>query len=279
MEELEIEIPGFEIAGLAWGGEGERPVLAMHGWLDNAATMARVAPRLEGYRVVSIDFPGHGKSSHRPVGQAYHFVDLIPSIFDVANALGWERFSILAHSMGAAASLLAAGARPERIGRMFLIDGLGPWTNAPEEAPEVLARGLEERETLLEKSNRRFESDQEALGVIAGLYGLTEEEARPLVERGLVRAEDGSVHFSYDLMLRGKSLVRFTEKQVMAFLERIEAPTRLIRPSDGWPIDEEMAQRRIDAVSTLEVVEVEGGHHVHLEAPGRIAESAREFLG
>ena len=30
--------------------------------------------------VVAIDLPGHGQSSHRPVGVAYHFIDYVADL-------------------------------------------------------------------------------------------------------------------------------------------------------------------------------------------------------
>ncbi len=276
--ELTVEIPGAEIAAIARGEQGDAPVLGLHGWLDNAATWARVGPRLGERRFVSIDWPGHGRSSHRPAGQMYHFVDWIPVIFDVADALGWEEFSILAHSMGAAAALMAAGARPARIERMVLVDGIGPWSTPPEQAPEQLAEGLRERKTLLGKSKRRMDDLETACRVLGEVYGMAAEQVRPLAERGTEPSGDGGVQFSYDLLLRASSLMRLTEPQVLAFLRRVEAPTRLIRPSDGWPVDEQTVARRTGAVEPLELVEVAGGHHVHLEAGERVAAIARDAL-
>ncbi|HSH57111.1 MAG TPA: alpha/beta hydrolase, partial [Halomonas sp.] len=49
------------LAGLVWG-ESEAPLwLALHGWLDNAASFSRLAPVLArqlGVRIVAIDFAG-----------------------------------------------------------------------------------------------------------------------------------------------------------------------------------------------------------------------------
>ncbi|MFB6375158.1 MAG: hypothetical protein ABEN55_19020, partial [Bradymonadaceae bacterium] len=47
----------------------------------------------------------------------------------------------------------------------------------------------------------------------------------------------------------------------------------------GWPVDDALVERRTGAIDPLEIVEVEGGHHVHLEVPGQVAELAEEFLG
>ena len=277
-QDIDLDIPGMTLAGRVWGPADGQPVLATHGWLDNAATFARLAPLLADCRIVAIDFPGHGRSEHRPAGQAYHFVDLVPTIFDAADALGWQTFSMLCHSMGAAAATLAAGTFPERIERMVLIDGLGPWSTAPDKTPEQLAEGLVERKALLDKNSRTFTSREAATKVIAELYGLSRKNAAPLIERGLVGREDGGFSFSYDLMLRGASLMRLTEAQVMAFLERIACPTLLLRPTNGWPADAEQMQRRTGAIEPLRTVEVEGNHHVHLEHPERLASTIQDFL-
>ncbi|MFB6375157.1 MAG: hypothetical protein ABEN55_19015, partial [Bradymonadaceae bacterium] len=125
---------------------------------------------------------------------------------------------------------MAAGAVPERFERMVLVDGLGPWTTPPDDASELMAEGLAERSTLLTKDKRRFDDLDSACRVLAEIYGLSGDQLRPMVTRGTDSTDDGRLEFSYDLMLRASSLIRFTEDQVLAFLERIESPTRLIHP-------------------------------------------------
>ena len=276
-KEIDIQIPGLTLAAKVWGPSGGRPVLSAHGWLDNAATFDRLAPMLEGVRIVAFDFPGHGHSDHRPPGVPYHFIDWVPVFFDVADALGWQTFSLMCHSMGAASASLVAGTYPERIERMALIDGLGPWTTPAGEAPEQLQKALDERNVLAEKTSRVFQSPEEAVRTVAEVHGLSEENAELLVDRGLEPVGEQWC-FTYDLHLRGASNLRMTEEQVLAFFDRIVCPSLLIRPTGGWPNDKEQMQRRIDAVKTMRVVEVEGGHHVHLEHPEQVAEELQDFL-
>ncbi len=269
--ERTIDIPGLEISAICWGPEDGRPTLGLHGWLDNAATFDRLAPELSDLNLVSIDFPGHGRSEHLRRGAFYHFFDLVPTIFDVMNALEWDECSLLGHSMGAAAASLAAGTRPDRIDRMVWIDGLGPWTTPPDEAPGQLREGLEQRETLLTKDNRVFDSEEHAVRIIADMYGIADEAASPLVERGL-REVEGGVSFTYDLALRGESMLRLTEEQLKAFMTDITAPTRVIRATNGWPVDDEIVRRRLGWIDECDVDRLEGGHHVHLSDPGAVAE-------
>src|SRR5690606_31937171 len=71
MREFELEIPLGTIRGLRWGEPGMPRVLALHGWLDNAASFVPLAPLLPGLDLVAPDLPGHGRSTHLPPGTDY----------------------------------------------------------------------------------------------------------------------------------------------------------------------------------------------------------------
>ncbi|MDQ2995239.1 MAG: alpha/beta fold hydrolase, partial [Pseudomonadota bacterium] len=91
---LKIAIPGLSLTARAWGPEDGRPILALHGWLDNAASFDLLAPLLPNFRIIAIDFPGHGFSDPLPLGMIYHHGDRVIQMLQVADALGWDRFSI-----------------------------------------------------------------------------------------------------------------------------------------------------------------------------------------
>lgn len=86
-EELRLEcalpLSSIRLAAMAWGHSAGLPVLALHGWLDNAASFARLAPLLPDWRIVALDLAGHGHSKHRPAGCRYHLMDYV---FDVIAA-------------------------------------------------------------------------------------------------------------------------------------------------------------------------------------------------
>src|SRR5690606_11797491 len=123
MREFHVDIPLGRIAGLRNRGDGPR-VLALHGWLDNAASFIPLARHLHAIDLVAIDQPGHGRSAHLPTGTDYSFVGAINAILDVADALGWDQFALLGHSMGAGIGSLIAAACPERIERLVAIEAL-----------------------------------------------------------------------------------------------------------------------------------------------------------
>ena len=152
-EEIRLSLPHIEVAAHLYGPEDGQPVIALHGWLDNAATFSRLAPLLEGLRIVALDLPGHGHSDHRPLGAAYNIWDYAHDVLQTAEQFGWKRFSLLGHSMGAIVSVLLAGAMPERIERLALIDGVIPFTGEAETAPQKLGESLQK--LLAGKANRR----------------------------------------------------------------------------------------------------------------------------
>ena len=138
VEEVRLSLPYIELAAHLFGPEDGLPVIALHGWLDNANSFARLAPKLQGVRIVALDMAGHGHSAHRPAGAGYALWDYVFDVLQVAEQLGWKRFALLGHSLGAIVSLVLAGALPERVTHLGLIDGVVPPTAAGENAAERL---------------------------------------------------------------------------------------------------------------------------------------------
>lgn len=111
-----------------------------------------------------------------------------------------------------------------------------------------------------------------------------EEHALPvLFERGTVQYDDGTYGFSRDLLVKQVTPLRFTLRQVGSFAKRIKCPTLAILASQGLrtaPPDETAAQlAALQALMpSLELAQVEGNHHVHLNHPAVVGEVVRPFL-
>jgi YrbI family 3-deoxy-D-manno-octulosonate 8-phosphate phosphatase len=277
-EAITLSLPGLEVAGLAFGPEDGHPVLALHGWLDNAASFERLAPLLDGLRIVALDLPGHGLSEHRPAGAAYHFVDWVVDVIAAADALGWEQFGLLAHSMGASIASLVAGTFPERVTHLALVEGLGPLSVSAEEAPLRLAKSIARRAARTRRAPRAHEDREAAAArLCAANPSLSAEGARILVARGTKDVE-GGVTWRADPRLRALSPMRITEEHVHAFLKRVSCPTLLIRARAGYAFDMKMIAARAACIPRATVKEVTGGHHVHLDDPQAVAEVLTPFF-
>ncbi len=296
--EERVELPRLQLAARVWRSvsRSSRPVardrvVALHGWLDNAATFDGIAPllcasaSLPGLELVALDLPGHGRSDHRASG-TYYFLDYVADVLAACDALGWEQFSIIGHSLGAGVGALVAGTAPERVARLVLLEGLGPLTNVEEDAPALLRRALEQERARARrvrasaaraKPPRAFRSPEEAATarLMAGSMG--DRSALTLVKRALVEGE-GGLRWRSDPQLRLPSRARLTEGQALAFLRAIQCPTLLVRALEGPQFSPEVMRARRHAIAALELVTLPGGHHVHLDDPGPVAAAVGEFL-
>ena len=264
------------LAALAWGPVDAPPVLALHGWLDNAASFIPLAEHLDGMRLVAIDAPGHGRSGHYPPGRPCHLLDAVFDILEAADRLGWERFSLLGHSLGAATAPFVALAAPGRVRRLALIEGLAPISRPVEEGAERLRRAVEQHRSL--SALRRVMASLE-VAARARRRGsdLTEAAARLLVERGCEAVEGGFV-WRHDPRLQLGSLNYLCEEQVLGYLRALDTETLLVAAEEGLMLPRAGVEARMAVVRGLRVERLAGGHHLHMESPEAVAEVVGPFL-
>ena len=257
------------LAALVWGEAGAPTWLALHGWLDNAASFSRLAPLLVerlGIRIVAIDFAGHGKSRPLPAGVDYAIWDYLHDVLDALDGLELEQVTLLAHSMGAGVSTLLAAALPERVSQLILIDGLGPLPTPAEEMPAQLRKGLLGHRRRPSRLPRYADIESAvAARSTGGVMPLGADTVRPLVLRNTEPLMEGGVQLCTDGRLMRPSLVRFTPAQVMATLTAIQAHVLLIEADAGVLVDREGVEQARNAVAQLTRRVLPGGHHLHLD--------------
>jgi pimeloyl-ACP methyl ester carboxylesterase len=277
--ERSFQHKGRQIAARCWHDASLPPVLALHGWQDNAATFDRLAPLLTGVHVVAMDFAGHGRSDWRSAGMRYHTMDHVDDVLAVVNQLGWEQFVLVGHSMGAGIGALFAGALPERVSRFVMIDGLGPYAGNAEESPVILRDALLEWQAFEPRPERVFpDRDSAVVARQRGFTPLSAEAAAILCSRALKEVEGGFA-WTMDRRVRHHSSLRLTEPQVRAFLSAISAEVMVIRAEQGFPADPTVFDGRLAALKRLELHAVKGGHHLHLdESPTDVAALINRFL-
>jgi pimeloyl-ACP methyl ester carboxylesterase len=282
MRDVALDIPLGRIAALRNDGEGP-PVLALHGWLDNAASFLPLSAHLHGIDLVAIDQPGHGRSAHLPPGADYSFVGAINAILDVADALGWTRFALLGHSMGAGIASMIAAACPERVERLVAIEALGALAEVPDRTVARMREAVAANRALQDKRLRTFPDIDAAVHArthasrVPG-SGLGEAEVRLLVARGL-RAVEGGFEWSTDPRLTLPTMTRMTEPQVEDLVAGIECPVRAIFADPAQPyLPDDLRRRRVALLPRGELVVLPGGHHLHMQQPAAVAAAIGDFL-
>ena len=269
------------IAGLRSGDPSGAKVLALHGWLDNAASFEPLLPHLDAFDVVALDLPGHGASAHRASGYDYVYVDWLHDALDVLDALNWERAHLLGHSMGATIASTLAAAAPERVGRLALIEGLGPLGGSAEGAGTRLREAVAARRALdarRDEPPRIIPSLDAAVKARLMATPMRAEDAERIVRRNLDAVEGGYVWRS-DPRLRLPSSTRLPEPAIRAILAAIEAPTLLIAASPAPPyFTPEQRAERAAHVRDLRIETIDGGHHLHMERADLVGPLLHAFL-
>ncbi|WNF25371.1 alpha/beta hydrolase [Streptomyces sp. C11-1] len=109
----ELTVNG-EVAVVHRWGDGERPVLLIHGWESRASRYAKAVDRLLelGFSPVVFDAPGHGEAT----GETATMLDYLDIITELHRVHG-EFEAIVAHSFGATATFVALqeGVRARRV--------------------------------------------------------------------------------------------------------------------------------------------------------------------
>ena len=115
---------GVELEVLQAGPEDGAPLLLVHGFTaakEDFADHLEAFARL-GWRAVALDLRGHGRSSQPAEAAAYSLRRFADDVLELADVLGWERFTLLGHSMGGMVAQHVAIAAPERLAALVLMD-------------------------------------------------------------------------------------------------------------------------------------------------------------
>jgi pimeloyl-ACP methyl ester carboxylesterase len=119
-----IPVADVELAVLEAGPVDGRPLLLVHGF---TAVKEDFADHLEafgrlGWRAVAPDLRGHGRSSKPTEAGAYSLRAFSADLLALADAIGWERFTLLGHSMGGMVAQCLAIDAPDRLDALVLMD-------------------------------------------------------------------------------------------------------------------------------------------------------------
>jgi pimeloyl-ACP methyl ester carboxylesterase len=277
-EEISLQLEDLRVGGLRWGADNPQKILAVHGWLDNAASFYFLAPLLaaRGYELVAIDLPGHGNSQHRPKGSSYHLVDYLREMHQVLDVLQWPHPVLLGHSLGGIIASMLCAAAPDRVQKLVMLESVGPITSDPADLPGNLQSAL--TRVLKQNSVKRVyrSIDAAVTDRQKGFGKISKAASHVLVSRNLMPAEDGWV-WKTDSRLRWPSFIRFTEPQVAAYLSSLTLPVLLIAATQGYISLDHNKNPRLAYLNNARTEWAEGGHHFHMD--GDVDKIAKVIAG
>jgi len=262
-KELELSLDGRSLHYIEAGDPDGEVVLALHGWLDNAASFIPLVNGLKGYRLIIPDLAGHGRSFHRDFNQPYYIWDNVSDLISFMDQLEIEQCHLLGHSMGAAIGSIMASLYSERFIDLVMVEASGPVVYQTQGLSSQMRDALDKREKMRSKILRPYASIDDMVQVrMNGMWPVGEGAARYLVGRGVVKKSDG-FYWSADPALMLPGPLRLSEQQVQSLLADIELPVLLVKGDDGM-VEPEL-EARVGCIRGIRFEILPGAHHLHLE--------------
>jgi pimeloyl-ACP methyl ester carboxylesterase len=261
----------------------DHTVVLLHGFLDLAWGWRPVIDAgLRGrFHIVAPDMRGHGDSDRVGPGGYYHFLDYLADVDDLIAQLGRGRVSLVGHSMGGTVASMYAGALPDRVHRLAVLEGMGPPVlGIP--VPKRLASWIEGWRSVRTEPQRTYASRAEAAARLrAHDPRLSPELAMELAVRGTVDAGDGRVCFKHDPLHVTRGPYPFNLEYAQALWRNITCPTLLVDAAQSRfsPLIGDRDQRYGCVPHAQQHVIADADHMMHRHQPAALAEALIGFLG
>jgi len=272
----------------ALGGGAGPPLLLLHGHPQTRAIWHKVAADLaRRHAVVLADLRGYGDSS-KPAGLPDHanYAKRVMALDQVRlmQALGFERFDLLAHDRGARVAHRLAMDHPGRVGRMVLLD-VAPTLAMYEQTSRAFATAYWHWFMLIQPAplpERLIEADPAAY--VRDVIGRRSAGLAPFDDRALAEYErclsaPGAAHAVCEDYRAAAGIDLVHDRADRAAGRRLQAPVLVLWGRDGTieacfrPLDE----WRLVA-SDVRGEALPCGHYIAEEAPGLLLERVEAFL-
>jgi len=266
---------GLEIAFRHFGAGNGLPVLIVHGlsyfsydWIDVAAGLASGRP------VVAMDMRGFGDSARSPTAD-YSVPSMAQDIVAVLDHLGWRRAVLMGHSMGGRSTSFAAARNPARIAGLVLVD------YTPDNAPggsQRVARtvaGVPDRFASVDAAMQHFSIDPHSPS------GAAKRERF----EAYLRRVDGGYEIKRDPYFANqfRRLLETGERPKLGVdmwqvVAEVQCPILALRGRQSDMFAAETMPKLQASNPRIELVEIDGGHHIAGDNPAGLLAAVQPFL-
>ena len=275
-ESRRVQAAGLELHLTVWNAEStHRPLLVLHGYLEQGLAWDAVARRLNR-PVIAPDQRGFGLSDHVAASGFYHFWDYVADAQAVLQSLG-PPVDLMGHSMGGTVACLLAGARPDWVRKLILVEGLGP----PDFRAVALGRSRAFLKSWREPPRHPVLADVDDAVARMRRHNprIAEEVARRLAERVTRALPEGGLTWTWDPKHRATSPNPFDADLFSVWLKAIESPTLCIDGADSpFRAHVDMEPRRSQIPRSWRALLPDCGHLAHHDQPDLLAKEIERFL-
>ncbi|XP_059484876.1 probable serine hydrolase isoform X3 [Neocloeon triangulifer] len=289
-EEVRIPVPWGHIAGKWWGPRSRQPILAIHGWMDNANTFDPLIGLLPSdLSFLAIDLPGHGLSSRYPAGMVYHSTEDIVVLRRIVKHFDWrDKLVLMGHSLGSIYSFTYSSAFPNEVEKYIGFDNIKP-TNINNDKFIKETGGAIDR-FLRFIANPDFSPEYPWDNIVerqrkGSSESLTIESTKLLLQRGAYKSLTKEGHFGFrrDIRQMVSLLSTLPYEHIQEMARRISCEVLSIKFKQApYYEDPKYCNGILEIIRNnakrLEYHEVDGSHHGHLNNPENVAPIVKNFL-
>jgi pimeloyl-ACP methyl ester carboxylesterase len=269
-----------------WGDPEARPVLLLHGAYDHGRMFDDLAPRISalGYHAIALDFRGHGDSGPLDTGFTWALLHIDLALL-VRDLIG-SPVGVIAHSFGGGQAIGLAGAFPELVRWLAVIDGLGPPPFAltmPEDLRGTIQANESRTDRILFDRHRREWPSVEDMAAYRAAQNLrlSPQWALHLARHGSRRGPDGGWVWKADPMFGLGVPSEFNVDLLAEEQRRVRCRVLVVTGTehDTWrDLTPEQEAERVTWLRARHTTVPSTGHYVHLEDPEATLSAIRTFL-
>ena len=262
-----VVVNGLRLSFLEWEAPGRPVVCFLHGGSAHAHWFDHVTPALAGrFHMVALDQRGHGESEWaRP--PAYATESFASDLLGVFDAFGWRQAALVGHSMGGHNAMSFSAWHPARVSALVIVDS----------RPSIPVDRLDRLRTRGMATLRPYPTQEAAAASFRLLPRETVADPALLAHLGRsgVVERDGHWVYRFDPASNGQR----QPVDAWTLVDRITAPTLVVRGELSPNFTREMADKLRAAIPGAKYVEIPGAyHHLVLDNPQAFVQAVDPFL-
>ncbi len=265
---------------LDWGNEDAADLLLVHGIHDHCHSWDWLAQFLRRrYHIVAPDLRGHGDSEWT-LGSPYAYLEYVQDIAQLVRQRRLTPVTMVAHSLGGTIASIYAGAFPEAVKALVIIEGVGIYPRRAGSPSDRLRGWIDANHALAGRSPRRYPTLEDAYQRMQDTNPhLSPEQARHLTIHGSNQNEDGTFTWKFDNYTRAPRPYDISDEDMVTLWQRIECPVLIINSRQGYPhrIGQNDSLRHFQNATLREIDDA--GHWTHHDQIDACADAIARFLG